>query len=394
MTSDMTFDSIPWRRDPAGLGERLEQWFNHVLPGGSDPTVGELTMPEGTGMSSETMLFDVELSEDGARTTRRYVARLAPDPGSYPIFPDYDLVLQQRCLQTVRAHTDVPVPDAPWYESDPRWLGSPFLVMGRVDGVAATDMPPYVFGGWIHDSTPEQRRQIERNLVSVLARLHALRPGPSGGGPPGSNDAGNDAGVVAVATVDLAFLDRPEHGATALDQHLGYQRSYYDWAREGLRVPLIERTFEWIDDHRPDAEFPTVLNWGDARLANILWRDHTPVAVLDWEMAALGPPEIDIAWSVHLHDFFHGIAVNYGFPGIPDLLGRDTVSATYEELTGYRPQHLRWFEMFALVRFEIITLRTTLRSIEYGLASRPDDPDDLITFRAMAERMLDGSHWG
>ncbi len=379
----MTFDSIPWRRDPAGVGERLERWFHHVLPRGSDPSVGELTMPEGTGMSSETMLFDVEVTEDGARTTRRYVARLAPDPGSYPVFPAYDLALQQRCLQTVRAHTDVPVPDAPWYESDPQWLGSPFLVMGRVEGVAATDMPPYVFGGWIHDATPDERAQIERNLVSLLARLHALRPiGVE------SSDSEGRAGV------DLAFLDRPEHGADALDQHLAYQRFYYDWGREGLDVPLIERTFAWLHEHRPRAEFPTVLNWGDARIANVLWRDHTPVAVLDWEMAALGPPEVDIAWSIHLHDFFQGIAVNYGFPGIPDFLRRDTVTSTYEELTGYRPQHLRWFEMFALVRFEIITVRTTLRSIEYGMAARPDDPDDLITFRAMAESMLDGSHWG
>ena len=234
------------------------------------------------------------------------------------MFPAYDLELQQRCLHLVRAHTDVPVPDAPWYEPDPSWLGTPFLVMGRVDGVAATDIPPYPFGGWIFDATPEQRRQIERRLVSVLARLHTLRPG---------GRADDDS-------VDLRFLDRPEHGATALDQHLGYQRWYYDWARDGLRVPLVERTFAWLDEHRPDAEFPTVLNWGDARIGNVLWRDHVPVAVLDWEMAALGPPEVDLAWTIHLHEFFHGIAVNYGFPGLPDFLERDRVVATYEELHG------------------------------------------------------------
>jgi aminoglycoside phosphotransferase (APT) family kinase protein len=379
MSDAPTFDSIPWRRDPRGLGARLERWFDHVLPAGSAPSVGEITMPEGTGMSSETMLFDVELREHGARQTRRYVARLAPDPASYPVFPAYDLELQQRCLRTVRAHTDVPVPEAPWYEADPRWLGSPFLVMGRVDGVAATDMPPYVFGGWIFDATAEDRRRIERNVVSVLARLHQLRPDHI-------DQPGDDR-----SPVDLTFLDRPGHGASPLDQHLGYQRSYYEWAREGLRVPLIERTFAWLDEHRPPDDFPTVLNWGDARIANILWRDHLPVAVLDWEMAALGPPEVDIAWSIHLHDFFQGIALNYGFPGIPDFLDRSRVAAIYEELTGYQPRHLRWFEVFALVRFQIITVRTTMRSIEYGMAPRPDDPDDLITFRAMAERILEGS---
>ena len=53
-------------------------------------------------------------------------------------------------------------------------------------------------------------------------------------------------------------------------------------------MPLIERTFAALDKTRPH-EGPTVLNWGDSRIGNMMFHDFAPVAVLDWEMAALGP---------------------------------------------------------------------------------------------------------
>src|SRR5262249_41488405 len=189
-----------------------------------------------------------------------FAARLAPLPELYPVFPAYELDLQARCMQLVRAATDVPAPDVRWLELDPLWLGAQFLVMAQIVGISPPDMPPYVFSGWMLDATPEQRRTVQTNAISVVARLHEITP---------KNN-------------DLSFLARPEHGTSALDQQLGYQRWYYDWARDGERYPLIERTFAWLDEHRPP-ERDTVLNWGDARIGNMLFRDFEVVGVLDWE---------------------------------------------------------------------------------------------------------------
>ena len=55
-----------------------------------------------------------------------------------------------------------------------------------------------------------------------------------------------------------------------------------------------------------------MLNWGDARVGNILYRDFAPIAVLDWEMATVGPREVDLAWMIFLHAFFHDMAVTFG----------------------------------------------------------------------------------
>lgn len=362
---------LPSKRDHAELRRRLTSWLAGRLPAGADPQVGELRIPDGTGMSSETLLFDVTWSESGVTKGGSYVARMAPDKDDFPVFPTYDLELQHRCLRLVSERCDVPVPAAPWLELDETPLGAPFLVMERVDGIVPSDMPPYVFGGWVAEATPEQRRLMQRNAMGVLARLHQI-------------DVSGD---------DAVFLDRPEWGATPLEQHLAYQRWFYDWARDGAEVPIIESTFEWLEKHRPTDEGPTVLNWGDARIGNIMWKDFRPVAVLDWEMASLGAPEVDLAWMLVLHWFFHDMANRYNMPGLPDLLERESSVRDYEDQIDHKVRDLEFYEVFAAQRFAIISLRTSRRAIEYGQMEPTDDPDGLVMHRGLMQQMLDGSYW-
>jgi aminoglycoside phosphotransferase (APT) family kinase protein len=360
--SDSELDpGTPWRRDLDSIGPALERWATNVR--GEATTVTNVASPA-NGMSSETVLFDLAPT-DKPEALERYAARLAPLPELYPVFPQYDLELQANCMRLVRRLTDVPAPEVRWIEPDTEWLGAPFLVMPRIDGVSPPDMPPYVFDGWVFQATPEQRAAMQRNAVDVLARLHRITP----------------------ANADLAFLAQPQYGSGALEQQLGYQHWYYEWARDGVSYPLIDRTFAWLDAHMPP-EHEAVFNWGDARIGNMLFADFAPVAVLDWEMATVGPREVDIAWMIFLHRFFQDLAERFEMPGIPDFMVRDEVAATYEELTGYRPQHLDWFEVFAALRFAIVSVRTSTRGIAYGMMEKPEEPDDLIMFRARLEEML------
>ena len=361
LSADVT--GTPWRRDPAVLAKGLAAWAQHAI--GTDAVISDFAAPD-NGMSSETVLFTVQ---QGATATR-YVARLAPEATVIPVFPEYDLALQCEAMRTVARHTSVPVPSTPFYETDERWLGSPFLVMGRVDGRVPTDNPPYVFGGWLMDATPDERRHLQDASVEVLAKLHRITP----------------------STHDLAFLERPQFGVSALDQHLGYQRYYYEWAREGGEYPLIERTFEWLDARRP-TEGATVLNWGDGRIGNMMFDGFDPVAVLDWEMAAVGPVEIDLAWMIFLHRFFQDLAERLTMPGLSDFMTRDDVVATYERLTGHTVEALEWFEVFAALRFAIVSVRTTVRGVAYGQQEPPNEPDDVVMFRALLEEMLTGTYW-
>ncbi len=143
-----------------------------------------------------------------------------------------------------------------------------------------------------------------------------------------------------------------------------------------MSYPLIDRTFAWLEAHWPE-EGETVLNWGDARVGNILYRDFAPIAVLDWEMATVGPREVDLAWMIFLHEFFHDMAVTFGLPGMTDFMQRDSVIAEYEELTGHTVRNLDWFEVFAALRFAIVSIRTSKprrRVRNDGRAGRPRRP--------------------
>ena len=115
MTTDEPTISTPWRSDPAAMTERIEKWWTEHMAAGA--SVVDVTAPEGSGMSSETLLFTVQPADGPAE---RYVARLAPLASQqFQVFPEYDLELQRKVMQTVAEHTDVPVPEVLTHETDP-----------------------------------------------------------------------------------------------------------------------------------------------------------------------------------------------------------------------------------------------------------------------------------
>lgn len=91
---------LPSTRDPAKQRVALQQWFRRHW---SDAAVGPISVPAGTGFSSETLLFDV--THDGL--VESLVARLRPEMSDFPVFPVYDLALQACAIQFVAGHTEV-----------------------------------------------------------------------------------------------------------------------------------------------------------------------------------------------------------------------------------------------------------------------------------------------
>jgi len=361
---------VPSNRDYDALRVRLRDWLASRLH--ATPSLSAIDVPETSGFSSETLLFDAEWRDEAGSHAARYVARMAPAPSDDPVFPTYDLALQYRCLSVVRRSTTVPVPAAPWFEGDASVLGSPFFVMERVDGTAPPDMPPYTFGSWITEATRADRERLERSTVEALAEIHAIE----------------------LEADDREALGRPRWGRTPLEQHLGYQRWYYDWCRGDLTVPILDRAWAWIDAHRPPDDGATHLNWGDARIGNVLYRDFEPVAVLDWEMAALGAPEVDLGWMLVMHRFFEDLAKDLGMPGVPGFFERAAVVDTYERSAGRPVRHLEFYEVFAALRWGIISIKTSQRAVKQGQMPAPESPDGLIMVRGLLERMLTGEYWG
>jgi aminoglycoside phosphotransferase (APT) family kinase protein len=359
-------------RDRDRQRARLADWLARYL---SEPEVSELSGPPTTGMSSETLLFDVTWAEDGRRRTASMVARVAPDLADVPVFPTYDMDHQFQLIQVVERGTSVPVPHPRWFEPDESHLGAPFFIMDRVEGQVPPDLMPYTFGdNWLFDASAEEQRLLQDSSVQALAELHAL-------------DGPREAPFLAEVTAS-------HPGGTALRRHVGSQQAYYQWVVRGHeRSPLIERGFRWLDEHWPADEGPARLSWGDARIGNVMYRDFRPVAVLDFEMAALGPAEIDLGWFIYLHRFFQDLTEQAGLPGMPGFLRRDEVAATYEQHSGRTPRDLDFYMFYAALRHAIVMTRVTRRQIHFGEAELPADPDDLIIHRPSLEAMLAGTYW-
>lgn len=363
------------RHDPAALERGLQSWLTVKLGPHSDVVVSDLRVPEANGMSNETVLFDAAWNQDGVREVHRLVARMAPGASAVPIFPVYDLVEQFETMRIVAANSPVPVPRVYWSEPSPEIMGDEFFIMERVDGDVPPDVMPYNFGSWLMDAEPEQRAQLQRSTVQVLADLHGIAD-------------------PAVKFPLLRTDSRSETAAGSLRAHVDAQRAYYEWVVAGsTRSPLIERGFEWLEANWPEETGPSVFSWGDARIGNVIYQDFSPVGVLDWEMAALCPREFDLGWTIFMHRFFEDLVAMAGMPGMPDFLRREEVAAQYEEATGYTPRNLDFYIFYAAIRHAILMHRIQGRAIAFGQAQPPEDPDDMIMFRGTIEKMIDGVYW-
>jgi aminoglycoside phosphotransferase (APT) family kinase protein len=362
-------------RDDNHLRAGLAAWLTDQT--GTPVAVTTLERPSGNGMSSDTVLFDAEWSPDaGLDAGERggsFVARLEPSVDAFPVFPTYDLVSQVRAMRLVGERTDVPVPPVRWVETGRELLGTPFFVMDRVEGRVPPDVMPYPMGSWLSDAADHELATVVETTAAVLAGIHGVPATPD----------------------ELAFLDPGGAGATPLERHFAAERRYYDWVVGDGELPLIQRAFGWLSDHWPEAADarPATLCWGDARIGNILYQDFRPAAVLDWEMATLCPPELDLGWTIFMHRFFQDLCEELGVPGMPGFLGRDDVVEAYVRAGGQEPEDLDWFITYAALRHGTIMVRVMGRQVFFGERDAPEDREEFILHRRSLARMLDGAYW-
>ena len=322
----------PLVEDAEATREKLQAWLSQHR--GRAVTIPELTIPEATGMSNVTLLFDVNWEEDGEQHSETVVARLQPEI-ERPVFPDYDLSLQYEVMDSIGRNSTIPVPELRGLETDRSLLGVQFYFMQRTDGRIPTDMPPYNLDGWMmHETTQEQRAAMWRAAVDTMGRFHRL-----------DYEA-------------LGFARLREADRTPLQQQLDYWQDYHDWALEGETQQTCQAALDWLRANQPEQE-PTVLCWGDSRLGNIIFRESLDgiAAMLDWEMAVLGNPVQDIAWFNYLDSTF---AEGLGMPRLEGLPSYEDTVAQWEQVSGYSARDYNYYFVFAGMRYGLILSRIML----------------------------------
>lgn len=376
MTNQPTVDTDVTRlqrsgRDISTLPTVLAQWLSTVMPPGSSPEVTVESGVDSNGMSSETIILTGRWIENGSPANQKWVARVAPTDADVPVFSAYRMDHQFRLLQLVAELTDVPVPAVRWIEPTGKVLGSPFFLMDHVEGSVPPDVMPYTFGdNWFADAAPDKQRALQDATVDVLAALHSIP------------DAASTFGFLTQA-------DPP--GDTPLHRHFGWLRDWYRFAVADIgRSALVEQALTWLEDNFPAdvAAGSAVLVWGDSRIGNVLYRDFRPVAVLDWEMATVGPRELDVAWIIFAHMVFQELVGLAGLPGLPDVLREEDVRDRYRRRTGVDLGDLRWFYVYSAVIWCVVFMRTGARRVHFGEIEKPDDIESLFYHGGLLRRLI------
>ena len=306
----------------------LTRWLATKSSDGSAPEVFDVKSPASNGFSNETILCRTRAA-DG--TERRLVVRVAPT--KHLLFMDAEFSSQYRVMKALAdGGSSVPLPRLGSYEEDPQYLGVPFFTMDHVEGLVPSDNIPYTMEGWVIEATPEQQARLWWSGIDALAKVHKTD----------------------WRRAKLDWLGMPARGKPGIEQQMSYYRDYLDWSAKGFSVPVVESTWQWLVDNRPDEQGDVVLSWGDSRIGNIIWDDFRAAAVLDWEMASLGQPEMDLGWFLYFDRQFTeplGVARPAGFPSHEETI------EYYSKEMGRPMEDLFFYEVFSGFRFAVVMLR-------------------------------------
>ena len=344
--------------DAAAVAAGLSGWLDERFPGAQ---VAAIAAPGSSGASSELFFATVQGAPwvDGAHA--EVVLRLAP---AHAVYPVVDLGVQADCMRAAAESGRLPVPRVHAVETDPRWLGKPFLLMERLHGRAAPDWPSYVLEGWIRDLPDAAQRRLWLNAVEAIATLHA-----------------SDVSALAQAR-----LRAP--GDTPLDRMLGYWDRFLAFVQEGGDYPVLQAAVASLHRDRPSQVYEEGLVWGDASLRNMLFGELRPVALMDFEFAHVGVRDFDVAFfAIMDHIMAEGFAAGAprlpGFPGVAETFDR------YEAASGRQVDQREYFIRTALTYSALATTRVYQRLAARGNVS----PEDVARNPPLTllGRLMDGS---
>jgi aminoglycoside phosphotransferase (APT) family kinase protein len=330
-------------RDLEVVRQGLTRWLRAHRPDAPHLSLAPIKQPS-TGLSSETLFLEVDWSGGSGGTgsggtgsggtgsgPQSLVARLPPNGDG--LFPAYDLVAQGQVQQAVAA-AGLPAVVPVAVELDDSWVGAPFLLMPRVAGRVVRNDKPFLRTGWLAEATAPQQAQLHAHFLNLLAGIHRI-----------------DVGAQS-----WDFLPGAEalRGGSSLAGEVDRWESFLAWAGEGDAPPVFADALLWCRRHLPDPEPPASLLWGDVQLGNVLVaEDMTIAAVLDFEMATIGPAELDLAWFLVLHE----MTVERCGGDLAGFPGRAATVDGYQERLGRAVADLRWFEVFAALRSGSIMVR-------------------------------------
>ncbi|GAA2401701.1 phosphotransferase family protein [Actinomadura vinacea] len=291
--------------------ESLARWMDAqgIAPG--EPV-------EASGLSGGASNEIYRVSRGGRRMILRKPPRAAPEGRDATMLREY------RVLNALNG-TDVPHPEAIALCEDTGVIGSCFYLMRHVDGWSPMDD-----GGWPEPfkSDPSLRPALAYELVDGIARL--------------GNVDWRAQGLEGFGRPD-GFHDRQ------VDRWLAHLRKF-----EFREIPGLDAAAEWLRGHRPSHWEPGIIH-GDYQFANVMFHHGAPArlaALVDFEMATVGDPLLDLAWVImSWPDEGEDRNLYVDYTGMPD---RAALIEHYAEVSGRDVSEIDYYVILARFKMAIV----------------------------------------
>lgn len=309
--------------DQAGAvreGEALEasaidQFFKGALP----DLKGEPSITQFPGGASN-LTYQVSYGEQEFILRRPPFGKIAKSA--------HDMVREAKVIQALKPVYPY-VPEIIAICEDHDVLGCDFYVMEKLSGIIPRQNMPKALV--LNDS---DTRKLCLNVIDKLIDLHKV------------NIAGTD-------------LEKMNKGA-------GYvQRQINGWSDRYVKAltpdaTSFENTMSWLKENMPD-DIAQVVIHNDFRFDNVVLSVDNPfevIGVLDWEMATIGDPLMDLgnslAYWVQADDDPQFQMMRRQPTHLKGMLTRDEVVEYYLEKTGYQVDSFAFYEIYGLFRLAVI----------------------------------------
>jgi aminoglycoside phosphotransferase (APT) family kinase protein len=233
------------------------------------------------------------------------------------------MIREFRVLQALEkaGYTKMPHPISAC--EDETIIGAPFFLMEKVDGLIIRNRPPA-------EASLSFFRSLSQSALDVLIELHSLELSASG----------------------LGALGKPE--GYALRQVQGWAERFQK--AKTSEVPLIEKAFEWLHSALPKKS-DTAFIHNDFKYDNLVISTSGEVqAVLDWEMATVGDPLMDLgttlAYWAEAED--EDILKMFNLSYVPGNFTRREVIDYYGSRTGRNVSEMGFHYVFGLCKVATI----------------------------------------
>ena len=292
--------------------QKLTNYLKNILPEISDEI---LIKQFPGGYSNLTYLITSD--------SREYVLRKPPFGAN--IKSAHDMGREFRVLSLLEpVYSKIPKPLA--YCEDDAILGSPFYLMERVKGIILRNRVPKGL-----DLTPKDFKNLSNHTIENLAELHNLELEQS----------------------NLISLGKPE----------GYmQRQVEGWTKRYFKaetdeIKAMNAVTEWMQGNLHITETSAFIH-NDYKYDNLVLDVDTLAikAVLDWEMATVGDPLMDLgtslAYWVEAKD--HPSLKSYNLTWREGNLTRQEVVEKYAELRYIKVEDVLFYYVFGCFKLGVI----------------------------------------